>query len=305
MPTSRTGLNIAGNDRDDVWQEGRTRGPASARDRARTRWRVLGHSALLCLAVLVQPAPASADYVHAASWFERLTENERLSLHVALAFTGHYRGAADTDFDPALFEAVVQFQRDQVFPPTGTLAPTQREALDEEAANALRFFAFEPLEDPGTGLSMTVPAAFFDQSTPTEVGTIWLSSRYAAELQTIVTPTAAVSFEERYAQLSESTPARTVTYRLLASSFFIVAGRVDGKRFYSRFQWTPTASVGFEFTWTPQLTAFQRLAILMANSLAVRPVAARDPSASVSNQPVALGSGAAPDFPGANPLVGQ
>ncbi len=294
MPARRTRLNSEGNDRDGVEQErveGRAGGLDPAPGHRRPRWKTVGHGVLLSLAVLLQPSPASADFAHAASWFERLSENERLSLHVALAFTGYYGGEADSEFDPGLFDAVTQFQRDQVFQPTGALAPAQRELLDEEAANALRFMGFESLDDPETGVSLAIPTAFFDQSVPTEGGTIWVSSRFAADLETIAIPTADVSFEERYAQLSASTAGRTVTYRLMATSFFIVAGRVDGRRFYSRLQWTPTASVGFEFTWTPQLTAFQRLAILMSNSLAVRPVAAPAPASLEAGQPVALGSG--------------
>ena len=247
-------------------------------DKKRSRFAfALFVSALASLVLGAFPMRAVADYAHAAAWFAGLAETDQATVRVALMITGHAEPSADPEFGPGTFEAIANFQAEQAFRPTGILSLEQRQFLNEAAEEAIPSFSFGRVNDPATGMSIAFPTWLFDDLRETERGFLWQSSVYLVDLETAAVPTTEQTFEALYDRLSQGTPTRAVTHKLLATSFFILAGREGGRSFYTRFQWAPGASVGFTMTWTPELTLFRRLATLISNSFAVQ--AARYPTA--------------------------
>lgn len=246
----------------------------TSRSEERVGWAARGRSALRTLAgllVLILPGHAVADYSTAARWYDGLTESERATVHVALILSGRLEASEALEYDEATFDAIVGFQRDQVYRPTGVLTLEQREALNAEAELAGRSLDLIAVDDPETGARLGLPYGYVgERESSASGGSRWTSEVYRMELETFLVPGAEESFEDLYAALGRGTNSRSVTYRLMATGFFIVAGRDDGRMFYTRFQWAPAASVGFTLTWSPDLTFFRQLAARISNSLSVR-----------------------------------
>lgn len=188
------------------------------------------------------------------------------------AHLGDYIAIVDGKFGRRTYEALTSFQERHGFAPDGILSQWELRVLVVEAIEEVDRLGFQFLVDGATEQELGIPTALVPIQQETKTGTRWFNRFGSLEIETISIPIYEASFEHLFARLSANTSRRSVTYKALKSSYFIVSGFVDGRGFYLRMERARGATKGFSMSWVPDGTnRHSQLAVAMSNSLNVSP----------------------------------
>lgn len=226
--------------------------------------------AVLLLSVLMGASvTAQAGYRDAERWFNALPLDDRSAIQLALIWVGTYNGLVDGEVGRRTYRSIQEYQRSIDAPPTGILSRPQLEELMALSGRLMDEIGFDVVSDEATGLRLALPMALLSPSGPTRRGFRWASPDRAVEVETISMPVAEQGYEQLYQRLSRDRASRRVTYRTFKPSFFVVSGYTGGRKFYSRFQPSPTATRGFSLAWDPSLSpVLDRVAVAMSSLVA-------------------------------------
>jgi hypothetical protein len=150
----------------------------------------------------------------------------------ALIWTGHYEGLADGIIGKRTIAAIIAFQRDQRWAPTGELSPEQIPILFKAAESYRQLNGFRMVDDGRTAISAPMPLALVRWKSATPHG-----SRYSSpngEIDIILTryrPDEA-SLQDLFQDVLNSATMKTIALQVLQSDAFFVSGENDSQDLY-------------------------------------------------------------------------
>src|SRR5258707_11072439 len=102
---------------------------------------------------------------------------ERIGVQFDLAWTGHFNGLINGEFNDRSVAAVRAFQKDYRFKETGVLAPAERAQLAGASKTRQERAAWRMVEDRATGAQVGLPTQQVPNVTQTRNGTRWSSAQ--------------------------------------------------------------------------------------------------------------------------------
>jgi serine protease Do len=220
------------------------------------------------LVLLVSAGACLADYDRSKAWFHQMSYQERIRTQFLLVFTGDYAAPVDGVFGRLTYRALTAFQANREFPADGILDAEQKLILQRDGLDLVRRVGFETRNEQTTGLTLGVPAKLFNPPLSTERGHRWRAYDGSIDLETWRLDRQATGYDELYRQITAARAGRVVETKSFRNDHFVVAGRQDGRDFYTRVMKTPRDSRGFSLTWEPRHAVFMdRVAVAMSNSM--------------------------------------
>lgn len=235
--------------------------------------------------------------------FEALPESERKAIQNDLIWGSDFTATISGSFGRRTFDAIMHFQTAAKLLPDGILDAPGRKLLADVAARARTAARFTPVVDAKTGASIGVPAAALSKREVTATGTRWSTPKNDVVLETAVAAGGAAELPAAFERVvGLAAPGRKVTYKLLRPDFFVVAGEVGARSFYTRYGVGPTSLRGYTLAYpTSQQKALERYVIAIANSYDPSPgapvAAAPTAPAGAAPAPGALQPPAAENWP--------
>lgn len=234
------------------------------------------------------PPPAVPDpaFEAAKRAFDALPEAERRAIQDALVWTGDYKGVVDGVFGRGARAAIVAFAQRAGLPTDGTLDARGRALLANAAQGARAASGFATSRDPRSGASLGLPLRMLAKRAEAPSGSRWTSPDGAMSLETSAAPEAEGDLPGLFARLTEPTPNRRVTYKLLRPDFLVVSGEAGKSTFYTRAargaaNGAPTIR-SYTFAYPAGVKNLDALSIAIANSFDPFPGPPAPPPASVA-----------------------
>ncbi|GGA51762.1 serine protease [Pelagibacterium lentulum] len=195
-----------------------------------------------------------------------MSEEDRGLLQSKLILVGQYSAIADSQFGPATYRALTNFQAVRGDQPSGVLSSTALIDLHERASFMFAEMGMEIVEDARGQMSMLLPTALLSQTENTRRGMAYFDPSNSIRLETISKPYADESYESLYRSLSTENARRQITYKTFNASRFVVTGYRQGFPFYIYMSAAPQSSIGFSIEWDSQYDEVGgMLAVFMAS----------------------------------------
>lgn len=211
---------------------------------------------------------ALANYSQSKTWFYSQSYEDRITLQLLLIFTGDYVAIVDATFGKRTYDALLNFQFRNGFPPDGTLDEREIDQLMTDGGSVMEKVGFEFRDEPTTGITLGIPESLFTAMEPTRRGIRWTAKDQLIELETLRIPHYDTGYQQLFRRLSTETRNRRIEYKLFRNDYFIVSGTNRGKDFYLRVFRTGRDTRGFSLSWDNKVSALMdRVAVAMSNSL--------------------------------------
>lgn len=204
---------------------------------------------VLSLLFVLAPVAAEASFDTSKQWFERLPEGQRSDIQTDLILLGHYDFLIDGRFGRATFDAIADFQKSQGRAGSGVLSAPDLKAMRELADRIQQRLGMRPVSDQPAHVSMIIPANLLTRRTPTEQGTSYVSADGEISLETMHASLADQSLRDLFDTMTAHDPERTVTYRSLGDTRFVVSGMIGQYSFYTMFLAAGDEAIGYSLAW--------------------------------------------------------
>jgi hypothetical protein len=161
---------------------------------------------------------------------------ERVGIQFDLAFTGHFNGLINGEFNDRTTTAIKAFQKSIGARETGALAPPERAQLATNSKAVQERVGWAMVDDKVTGAQVGLPTKQVPRVVRTENGTRWSSAQGQIQIETfrLRGPGTTLATVAEY-QRTEP-PNRKLEVNLLRDDFFILSGLQGLKKFYVRAQ---------------------------------------------------------------------
>lgn len=208
----------------------------------------------------------SVDLRTAERVFFSLAPKERFEIPLLLIATGDYNGMSTGDFGPRLFRGIREFQSSIGAPQTGYLTASELSRLRISGYTAISSWGLTEVTHPLTNAKLNVPMKVAQQRQYTKRGYAFEAYDGTVSVDFSFFSSAESSLEQLYARLGAAGPTRKIDYKVIRPLFFAIAGGVDGRGFYTRYQISRGGIVGYTMSWDLQrVYRGERIANLMAN----------------------------------------
>ncbi len=159
---------------------------------------------------------------------------ERIGIQFDLAWTGHYNGLIDGEFNDRSIAAVKAFQKDYHIRETGVLAAPDRALLASASKTRQERVGWRMVEDKVTGAQVGLPTAQVPNTSPGRSGTRWFSAQGQVQIETFRIREPGATLANVFEQQKKDPPGRKLEVNLLRNDFFILSGMQGLKKFYVR-----------------------------------------------------------------------
>src|SRR5882757_8367597 len=159
---------------------------------------------------------------------------ERVGIQFDLAWTGHFNGLINGEFNDRSVAAVKAFQRDFKFKETGTLAPAERAQLASMSKTKQEQVGWRMVDDKATGAQVGLPTKQVPNVSKGQSGTRWASAQGQVQIETFRLREPGMTLQAVFEQQKKEPPNRKLEVNLLRNDFFIVSGMQGLKKFYVR-----------------------------------------------------------------------
>jgi peptidoglycan hydrolase-like protein with peptidoglycan-binding domain len=161
---------------------------------------------------------------------------ERVGIQLDLAFTGHFNGLINGEFNERTATAIKSFQKSIGARDTGALAPPERTQLATNSKAVQERVGWAMVEDKVTGAQLGLPTKQLPRTLRTGSGTRWSSAQGQIQIETFRirgpgTTLATVAENQR-----TEPPNRKLDVNFSRDDFFILSGLQGLKKFYVRAQ---------------------------------------------------------------------
>jgi hypothetical protein len=159
---------------------------------------------------------------------------ERIGVQFDLAWTGHFNGLINGEFNDRSVAAVRAFQKDYRFKETGVLAPAERAQLAAASKARQERLAWRMVEDKATGAQVGLPTSQVPNVIRVRNGTRWSSAQGQIQVETFRLREPGMTLAALFEQQKKEPPNRKLEVNLLRNDFFILSGMQGLKKFYVR-----------------------------------------------------------------------
>jgi peptidoglycan hydrolase-like protein with peptidoglycan-binding domain len=161
---------------------------------------------------------------------------ERIDIQYDLAFTGHFNGLINGEFNERTTTAIKSFQKSIGARETGTLAPPERAQLAANSKAVQERVGWAMVDDKVTGAQLGLPTKQVPRTMRAGSGTRWSSAQGQVQIETFRirgpgTTLATVAESQR-----SEPPNRKLEVNFTRDDFFILSGLQGLKKFYVRAQ---------------------------------------------------------------------
>jgi S1-C subfamily serine protease len=231
------------------------------------KWILL--AVVLGLFFIDKPALAQQNsFASAQLSFERLPSEDRYFVPLSLAALGFYNGMSTGEFNRRIMRAIQEYQSSIGQPPTGVLLQSQLKSLERAGALFFAKIGLKEVSHPTTSSKLFVPLKLLPHSNRTARGISFEADDDSISVDYSFYSYADISFRDLFSRLSTPSSERQITYSVIRSIFFVIAGKYRGRDFYSRYQISESGTTGFTLAWNvDRLPAGANIAVLMSNLL--------------------------------------
>lgn len=229
---------------------------------------------LFASAVLLQLLPAvswSSEKFGAS--LGKVTQSPALDRSVveiqeSLIWLDHYNGLVDGKLGPRTIAAIRSHQSSLGAEPTGTLTDADYAELVERAAQVRTQYGWAHFRHPVLGYKIAYPSVMLERSEPLFAGgRRFFSDHSPTELRIEIDLTPATDIGTLFSDLTKETAEREIIYSRLLSSWFVVTGKSQKIKFYTRVHMASGAFIGYTFVWPNDASGrFERVAIALSSS---------------------------------------
>jgi hypothetical protein len=233
------------------------------------------HGCAFAQAAAPSPSPSVDARAEAQkSAFLAMPEADRKAVQDALGWLGLYNGAVDGAFGKRTRDSILAYQTNVKATADGAISESQLTALKAAAEKARSAVGFELIDERRSGVRLGAPLKILDKiamiggaaTLEKAGGSVTLAFEYRTGEE--------ADLAALYAKLTADEKGRKISYKAMkADEFFVVAGELAARKFYTRFakapaNWPDAASLrGFTFAYSSDQAAdFDKLALAIANS---------------------------------------
>jgi peptidoglycan hydrolase-like protein with peptidoglycan-binding domain len=159
---------------------------------------------------------------------------ERGLIQFDLAWTGHYNGLINGDFNDRSVAAVRAFQKDHAFKETGVLTAPERALLASRSKEKQAQVGWRMVDDKVTGAQVGLPTAQVPNVSTARSGTRWSSAQGQVQIETFRVRGPGTTLAAVFEQQKKEPPNRKLEVNLIRNDFFILSGLQGLKKFYVR-----------------------------------------------------------------------
>lgn len=163
----------------------------------------------------------------------------------ALVWTGYYEGPIDGSAGPGTQAAIKRFQHDNGKPETGSLDDSQAALLAQRAHASIQLTGYRSLLDARSGLHIGIPMGLTPLHRNVAGGSDYVSPDNQIQIGLRIfrtTKDSATLFNELKSRLETYS---TTAYSVGRSTWFVLAGESDNRKYYLRYTVGPDAITGF------------------------------------------------------------
>lgn len=234
-------------------------------------WLLLG---LLVIASVWGQQPAAAldraQYQAAERVFYSYDEKQRYEIPMLLIAAGQFNAMSTGAFGPRLFKSIQSYQATLGAPATGWLTIDQLSRLRAVGYAAMASWGLTEVVHPFTDAKLFVPKRAAPLQENTRRGYAFESIDHSLSVDFSFFAESEASLEELYVRMSSATGVRRIDYKVIRPGFFVVAGGVGERGFYTKYQIARGGVVGFTTSWdTLRVERGDRIPNLMSNLFTV------------------------------------
>jgi peptidoglycan hydrolase-like protein with peptidoglycan-binding domain len=159
---------------------------------------------------------------------------ERVGIQFDLAFTGHFNGLINGEFNDRAIAAVKAFQKAYGFRETGTLAPPERAQLATASKAVQERVGWTMVDDKVTGAQVGLPLRQVPNVARAGSGTRWSSAQGQVQIETFRIREPGTTLTSVFEQQKQQPPNRRPDLNFIRDDFFILSGLQGLKKFYVR-----------------------------------------------------------------------
>jgi hypothetical protein len=211
---------------------------------------------------------AGPSFAVAAASFRALEVARRHELQRLMIAAGYWPAVSNDSYSRRLHGAILRFQQEQGYPPTGQVDAAQWERLHALADPLLRLWRLQPVRHPASEATLWVPAGL-GLSTKVTGGGLQFDNPPHQTLRIyfhhLRGATLARTMKDVVARRDEHGLA--IDYKVLRDDFFAVKASKPGVENYIRYHVTPDGLVGFSVFWNSEHRDMEagRLVTLMSD----------------------------------------
>lgn len=209
---------------------------------------------------------ASADFSAAKAAYERLPPDEQAAVTINLIATGDFNGFHRNGFSERYYRAILAFEKRERLFEDGIIADDELSLLKSRADKFFGEIGLKKYIHPIVGSAAYIPRSLFDREKQYEKGIAFETTDKRLSLSFSAHSVNDKTFVDLFELLSTPSYNRSVSYKRMKDSFFVVNGDYKGRDFYTYMERISYGSTGFTLTWKREIGPLaSRLATLMAN----------------------------------------
>jgi hypothetical protein len=191
---------------------------------------------------------------------------DRVGIQFDLAWSGHYNGLINGEFNDKSIAAVRAFQRDFKFKETGILAPAERALVATLSKAKQDQVGWRMVEDRATGAQIGLPTRQAPNTSRATRGTRWSSAQGQVQIETFRIREPGATLATVFEQQKTEPANRKLEVNLLRDNTFILSGTQGLKKFYVRAETRDLEIRGFTLLWDPATEVIMDPAVVVMSS---------------------------------------
>jgi peptidoglycan hydrolase-like protein with peptidoglycan-binding domain len=176
---------------------------------------------------------------------------ERVGIQFDLAWSGHFNGLINGEFNDKSIAAVRAFQRDYKLKETGVLAPSERAVLASLSKVKQDQVGWRMVDDRVTGAQIGLPTKQASHTSRASRGTRWSSAQGQVQIETFRIREPGATLATVFEQQKKEPANRKLEVNLLRDNIFILSGTQGLKKFYGRAEARDLEIRGLTVLWDP------------------------------------------------------
>jgi hypothetical protein len=191
---------------------------------------------------------------------------ERAAIQFDLAWSGHYNGLINGEFNDKAIAAVRAFQKDYKFKETGVLAAPERAVLATLSKSKQDQVGWRMVDDQVTGAQVGLPTKQVPNTGRASRGTRWFSAQGQVQVETFRIREPGATLATVIEQQKSEPANRKLEVNLLRNNFFILSGTQGLKKFYVRAEVRDLEIRGLTILWDPATEVIMDPAVVVMSS---------------------------------------
>ncbi len=161
---------------------------------------------------------------------------DRVGIQFDLAFTGHFNGLINGEFNERTITAIKAFQKASGYRETGALTPPERAQLATQSKEVQERLGWTMVEDRATGAQLGLPLKQVPKVVRGRSGTKWSSAQGQVQIETFRIREPGTTLATVVEQQRREPPGRKLDVNVVRDDYFILSGLQGLKKFYVRAQ---------------------------------------------------------------------